>query len=558
MRIIAAPLFLAAIILVASATANSIAIFPSHAPHAPSASPTNQEEAGAPSETNARLEALKDEIAIDIDSRRDFTQQMVDSIFSFSELGFQEFETQRYVTNILEHHGFHVERGVAGVPSAWMATWGSGDPVIALGTDVDGIPQSSQKPGVAYRDPLVVGAPGHGEGHNSGQALIVTAALAVKKIMERESLSGTLKLWPGVAEEQLGTKAFYVRDGLFDDVDVVLYSHVSSGMTTSWGDGLGNGLVSVEYTFRGESAHGAGSPWDGRSALDAVELMNMGWNMRREHLRIQQRSHYVITDGGDQPNVVPPTASVWYFFRETNYDDIMRMWSIGDSMAEGASLMTETSVSSQLLGAAWPQHFNRPVTERMHDNITRVGMPVWSDKDQTLAHAVQRMNGVEERGLSTEVQADVSGRERIPDRERRGGGSDDIGDISWAVPTVSLRFPSNIPGGQGHNWNRAIAMATPIAHKGATAGAKVHAMTVLDLLLSPELVGEAWTYFNDVQNKDRRYTSFLRPTDTPAIWLNAEIMEEYRPQLEPYYFDPTSYHTYLEQLGIEYPTVRSE
>jgi aminobenzoyl-glutamate utilization protein B len=504
------------------------------------------------------VDRLKDQIALDVESRRDFTQQMVDSIFSFSELGFQEYETQRYVTEILEDHGFSVERGVAGIPTAWMATWGSGTPVIALGTDVDSIPQASQKPGVAYRAPLLEGAPGHGEGHNSGQAVIVTAALAVKKIMEQEGLTGTLKLWPGIAEEQLGAKAFYVRAGLFDDVDVVLYCHVSSGMTTTWGESAGNGLVSVEYLFSGESAHGAGSPWDGRSALDAVELMNIGWNFRREHLRIQQRSHYVISNGGDQPNVVPPTASVWYFFRETNYDDIMRMWQIGDSIADGAAMMTDTTVTSRVLGAAWPQHMNRPITEAMHQNILRVGMPEWSENDQRLARAVQRMNAVDERGLLTEVLSAAPGRTVIPDDERRGGGSDDIGDISWTVPTASLRFPSNIPGGQGHNWNRAIAMATPIAHKGATAGAKVHAMTVLDLLLSPSLVRRSWDYFNNVQTKDRKYVSFLRPEDVPATWLNAETMEEFRPQLEPLYYDPSRYETYLEQLGIDYPTIRDE
>ena len=504
------------------------------------------------------VDRLKDQIALDVESRRDFTQQMVDSIFSFSELGFQEYETQRYVTEILEDHGFSVERGVAGIPTAWMATWGSGTPVIALGTDVDSIPQASQKPGVAYRAPLLEGAPGHGEGHNSGQAVIVTAALAVKKIMEQEGLTGTLKLWPGIAEEQLGAKAFYVRAGLFDDVDVVLYCHVSSGMTTTWGESAGNGLVSVEYLFSGESAHGAGSPWDGRSALDAVELMNIGWNFRREHLRIQQRSHYVISNGGDQPNVVPPTASVWYFFRETNYDDIMRMWQIGDSIADGAAMMTDTTVTSRVLGAAWPQHMNRPITEAMHQNILRVGMPEWSENDQRLARAVQRMNAVDERGLLTEVLSAAPGRTVIPDDESRGGGSDDIGDISWTVPTASLRFPSNIPGGQGHNWNRAIAMATPIAHKGATAGAKVHAMTVLDLLLSPSLVRRSWDYFNNVQTKDRKYVSFLRPEDVPATWLNAETMEEFRPQLEPLYYDPSRYETYLEQLGIDYPTIRDE
>ena len=517
-------------------------------PEPPAAASTRQ--------TSARLAALKAEVVVDVNGRRDFTRQMVDMIFSFNELGFQEFETQRYVASILEDHGFAVEKGVAGIPSAWWATWGSGSPVIALGTDVDGIPQSSQKPGVAYREPLVPGAPGHGEGHNSGQALNITAALAVQKIMQRENLPGTLVIWPGIAEEQLGAKAHYVRAGLFDDVDVVLYSHVSSDMSVSWGESAGNGMVSVEYLFAGESAHGAGSPWDGRSALDAVELMNVGWNFRREHLRIQQRSHYVITDGGDQPNVVPPTAAVWYFFRETDYPSIMRMWELGDRMAEGAALMTGTAVESRVLGAAWPQHMNRPLAEAVHRNMLDVGLPDWSEADQRLAKAVQKMLGVEERGLATEVRAELRGREDIPDAQRRGGGSDDIGDISWTAPTVVLRFPSNIAGGPAHNWNKTIAMATPIAHKGATAGAKVFARTLLDILMTPELVEDARAYFETVQKAETEYTSFLRPRDEPAIWLNADIMEQFRPRLEPYYYDPSRYDTYLEQLGIEYPTIR--
>ena len=507
-------------------------------------------------DADPRLDDFKQEVTVDIEARRDFTQQMVDSIFSFSELGFQEFETQRYVTDILEAHGFAVERGVAGIPTAWVARWGSGTPVIALGTDIDGIPQASQKPGVAYRDPLVEGAPGHGEGHNSGQALIVTAALAVKKIMERENIPGTLMLWPGVAEEQLGGKAHFVRAGVFEDVDAVLYCHVGTGLSTSWGQGGGSGLVSVEFLFEGESAHGAVSPWDGRSALDGVELMNVGWNYRREHLELQQRSHYVVTDGGDQPNVVPPTAAVWYFFREVTYERIKSLWNIGEQIAAGAALMTGTEVRSRVLGAAYPMHSNKTLAEAMHANIQQVGMPEWSDADQRMARAVQRMLGTEESGLSTELDEELRGREATPVREQRGGYSDDIGDIMWTVPTVTLGFPANISGGQGHNWNKAIAMATPIAHKGATAGAKVHAMTVLDLLLTPSVLEGAWDYFNNVQTKDQQYVSLLRPQDEPAIWLNKKIMERFKPELQQYYYDPSTYDSYLEQLGIEYPTTR--
>ena len=298
---------------------------------------------------------------------------MVDSVFSFGELGFQEFETSKYLTDILRQHGFTIEEGISGIPTAWMATWGSGKPVIALGSDIDGIPKGSQKPGVAYHDPIFEGAPGHGEGHNSGMPLNITAAIALKKIMEREKIPGTIKLWPGVAEELLATKAYYVRDGYFKDVDVVLFAHVGSNLGVSWGDGTSNGLVSVEYTFKGESAHAAGAPWRGRSALDAAMLMDIGWNFRREHLRIQQRSHYVITYGGDQPNVVPPSASIWYYFRETDYPNIKRMWEIGDNMAKAAALMTDTTMTSRVLGSAWPQHMNKVVAETTYANIEKVG-----------------------------------------------------------------------------------------------------------------------------------------------------------------------------------------
>ncbi len=535
----------------------AVAITTAGAARLMAAEPGPATEAGASGEsqsgTDDRLERLKSEVLEGVDGRRDLVQRMIDHMFSFAELGFQEFETQRYLTELLAAEGFEIELGTAGMPSGWLARWGSGRPVIALGSDVDGIPRSSQVPGVAYREPMIDGAPGHGEGHNSGQAVNIAGALAVKEIMEREGIPGTLLIWPGIAEEQLGGKAYFVRAGVFDDVDLVLYSHVSSAMTTAWGDSRGNGMVSVEYTFEGESAHGAGDPWNGRSALDAVELMNIGWNFRREHLRIQQRSHYVISDGGDQPNVVPPTASVWYFFRETDYDNIMRMWRIGDAMAEGAAKMTDTTVTSRVLGAAWPQHHNRVIAETMFTNIQRVGMPAWSEDDQRFARAVQKMLDVEEQGLLTEVQEELVGAERIPDNQRRGGGSDDIGDVSWVVPTATLRFPSNIPGGAGHNWNKTIAMATPIAHQGATAGAKVQALTLLDFLLQPELVQAARDYFEDVQTKDRQYTTFLRPEDEPAIWLNRDIMERFKSQLEEFYYDEERYDTYLEQVGVDYP-----
>ena len=502
---------------------------------------------------DARIEKLKSEVAADVEAMKTQTQQMVDSIFSFGELGFQETETHRYVVDILKKNGFTVDEGVAGIPTAFMATWGSGKPVIALGSDIDGIPQASQKPGVAYHDPLVEGAPGHGEGHNSGVPLNITAAIAVKKIMEREKLPGTIKIWPGTAEELVGTKAYFIRAGLFKDVDVALFAHVSSDLSVSWGDRDGTGLVSVEYTFVGETAHSAGAPWRGRSALDAVELMNIGWNYRREHLPLEHRSHYVVTDGGDQPNVVPRTASVWYYFRQTTYPKIKDLWETGDAIANGAAMMSGVKLlPTRVLGSAWPQHMNRAVAMAAHENIQKVGMPKWDEADQELARAVQKGIGGREQGLSSRLNAQLTG----PVRDNRGGGSDDIGDITWNVPTITLRYPANIPGLPGHNWSSAIAMATPIAHKGTTAGAKVQAMTMIDLLTKPELVKMAWDYFRNVQTREIKYEPLIRTQDKPAIEMNRERMAKYREQMRKYYYDPTKYKTYLEQLGIKYPTVK--
>ncbi len=497
--------------------------------------------------------AFKAQVTRDLEGMKKQIQVMNDMVFSFSELGFQEVETSKYLTGILEKEGFTIERGIAGMPTAWVASWGKGKPVISLGSDIDCIPQASQKPGVAYHAPLIEGAPGHGEGHNSGQPMNIAAAIVVKRLMEREKLPGTIRLWPGVAEELLGGKAFLVRAGYFKDVDVALFAHVGDNMTVTWGTATGTGLVSVEYAFKGESAHAAGQPWKGRSALDAVELMNVGWNFRREHLRLAQRSHYVITNGGDQPNVVPPNASVWYYFRELDYAHIKELREIGDTIARGATLMTNTTVTSRVLGSAWPGHFNKAVALAMDENIKAVGLPQWTEADQKLAKALQGELKSPSTGLAIQLKG-LKG--PAAEEARNTGGSDDIGDVSWNVPTVVLRYPANIPNLPGHNWANAIAMATPIAHKGVVAGAKVMALTMVDLVTKPALVQEAWDYFRQEQTKDEKYQPLIGPEDKPVTTLNRKTMAEYREQLRAFYYDPAKYDTYLEQLGITYPTVR--
>ena len=501
-----------------------------------------------------RLESLKDEALERVQDRAKLVQEIIDHLYSFGELGMQEFETQRYLTDLLEENGFDIELGVAGMPSAWTARWGSGSPVIALGSDVDGIPQSNQKPGVGYREAILSMAPGHGEGHNSGQAVNIAAALVVKEIMERENISGTLLLWPGVAEEQVASKAFFVREGVFEGVDVNLFTHVGSGFGMSWGQAGGNALISAQFRFKGETAHSAGSPWRGRSALDAVMLMAQAWEFKREHLRPAARSHYIIVEGGDQPNVVPQNATIWFYFRERDYTLTKEQYDAAILMAEGAALMTNTEIDTiQMVGSAWSRHFSKPVAEASYANIQRVGLPEWDEADIELAHALQRELDQEEEGLPDSIP-ELKG--PVDLSRSLGGGSDDIGDVSWNMPTVTLRYPANIPGGPGHNWANGIAMATPIAHKGTLAGAKVQALTLLDLLLNPQIVTDAWTYFNDVQTQEQEYIPFIAPTDKPAIFLNEEIMSKWRPLMRPFYYDASRFDTYLEQLGIDYPTVK--
>ncbi|ARK08961.1 amidohydrolase [Fibrivirga algicola] len=512
------------------------------------------------------LDKLKAEAVASVEARKDQAQQINDMLFSFSELGFQETETFTYLTTLLEKEGFTIQKNISGMPTAWIATWGSGKPVIAIGSDIDCIPKASQKPGVAYRDPIVDGAPGHGEGHNSGQALNIVAALAVKKLMERDKISGTLMLWPGVAEELVGAKAFYIRDGYFKDVDACIFTHVGSNLVTSYGDAGNNGLISVRFTFEGSAAHAAAAPWRGRSALDAVELMNIGWNFRREHLELTQRSHYVISDGGDQPNVVPSKASVWYYFRERSYPKIRSLFETGLAMAEGAAKMTDTKFTYDILGSAWPGHFNKPIAEAMTENIRKVGLPAWSPEDQMLAKATQKeMMARKVEGLAMKLDSLSLPANTAPTMMMGGqsfvpltGGSDDIADIAWSVPTVVLRYPSNIPDLPGHHWSNAISMATPIAHKGVVAGAKAEAMTLLDLLLRPDLIQQAKEYYVNEQTKELKYTSLITAKENPAVYLNEKIMTDFKPKLKAFYYDPTKYKTYLEQLGIKYPTLRDD
>ncbi len=278
--------------------------------------------------------------------------------------------------------------------------------------------------------------------------------------------------------------------------------------------------------------------------------MDVGWSFKRQFLRPVQRSHNVIVNGGDQPNVVPSNASNWYYFREADAAHVRELWDMGENMAKGATIMSGTTYSSTVLGSAWPGWFNKPIAEAEYANIQQVGLPTWSADDQTLAKGIQHELKVPEVGLDTKLAQMRGGGSEAT---FSGGPSDDIGDVSWNVPTIVLAYPSNIPNLPGHNWANGIAMATPIAWKGVIAGAKAQAMTILDLLTKPEILTSAWDYFNNVQTKDQKYVPFIRPTDHPHLELNTAIMDKYNPELEKYYYDSTKYADLHGAAGYQVP-----
>ena len=408
--------------------------------------------------------------------------KVVDAIFSFAELGMQELETSSLSTDILTDMGYRVETGISGIPTALVATYGSGTPVIAIHIEYDAVPNGSQVAGVTEREEVVKGAPGHAEGHNTNAAVWIGAAFGIKKAMEEHSLPGTIKLFSAPAEEQLISRPYFVRDGYFTNVDAAFHAHVGSSLATSYGVRQ-YALMSVEYEFFGKTAHAGTSPWNGVSATDAVKLMDISWDVLREHLRPTQRSHSVIVDGGVQPNVVPDYAKIWFYFRESTYEGAQELYERAKKVAEGAATMTGTTWKEHVLAACWPTRDNVTMAEVVQSNIELVGMPEWTEEEQALARRIQKVAGGRETGLRLEIS---------PLREaRQGTSSNDSGDITWSVPHGRITFPANVQGVPGHHWAAAIAEATSIAHKGSVAGAKVLAGSVVDLLTKPDLIPEA-------------------------------------------------------------------
>ena len=452
-----------------------------------------------------------------------------DAIFYFGELGMQEVEATKLLKGTLEAAGFRVDLGGAGMPTNFWAEWGSGHPKIAIVTEIDALPGGSQKPLEFTRAPLVAGAPGHMEGHNTHAGVASTAAFAVKQVMQRYNLPGTVAVSFGPAEEQLASRPFIVRAGYFNDVDAVIYLHIRDSLATGYG--LQNyAAISSFFTFHGKTAHGAVNPWDGKDAVDAVELMDIGFDKLREHLHPTYRAHRTITNGGIQPNIIPDTGQIWWFVRDASMPAAKATYDKLVKIAEGAALMTGTTYDVKYAASAWPQLVSRTIAEAIQKNIDTVGVPAWTAEEQQFAREFQKSADRPVVGLRTTPEA-------FGERHQ-ATSSNDNGDVSWVVPAGLLNFPSSVPGIEYHEWHAAVTPVSTISHKGQVVGAKVLAASIIDLLTSPDLMAKARAEF-EVESKKTPYFSLLPADAKPSVDLNHAEMEKYRPAMSKFYLDVT-------------------
>lgn len=444
-----------------------------------------------------------------------------DSIWNFAELGMQEFKSSAILIKALSAEGFAIEKNVSGMPTCFIAKWGAGKPVIGILGEYDALPMLSQKALTAVQNPIVPGAPGHGCGHNMMGTAGIAAAIAVKRSMEQNHIGGTIKFFGSPAEETLISRPYMVRDGVFSDVDAVIDNHASSSLETGYGVS-GNAVMSVLFTFKGRTAHAASAPWSGISALDAVELMNVATNFLREHLFYTFRMHYVITEGGEAPNIVPDKATVWYYLRNTD-EKFEELYKRVLDCAKGAALASGATLDTvRIISACHQKHSNKGVAEAIQRNIELIGMPQWTEAENMFAKSLQKEMKAKEDGYP--IKFNIL---HEPPAIQLGGGSTDVGDVSLIVPTATLNFPGIVPGVIGHHWSTTTSGYGSAAWKGLNTGARIIAATTLDLLTKPKMLQAIRSEF-ETYSKEHPFRSFLPEGARPPLDLNKELMQKYR------------------------------
>jgi len=423
--------------------------------------------------------------------------EVSDKIWEFAELGLLEFKSSALLADELKKAGFKVEMGVAGMPTAFVATFGSGKPVIGIMGEYDALAGVSQKT-VPWKEPLVEGAPGHGCGHNIHGTSGMAGAIGAKMAMEATGIKGTVKFFGTPAEETAGGKVYMVRDGVFDGVDAVL-SHHPGSMNTGGYSG-NNAVNDVKFHFYGVSSHAAGSPEQGRSAIDAVELMNVGVNYLREHIIQEARIHYVVSSGGEQPNVVPAYASSWYYVRAPERDQVEQIYSRVIEIAKGAAMMTGTTLKVEFVGGLYSKILNRTLDDLIIRNMREIGPPEYTEEEKKFAKEISKTITPESKRDSLrkskrpdwEKLLDVELDRTVPDTwERWGGGSTDVSDVSWKGPAMELTTSTFVLGSPGHSWQNAAQSGMGIGHESLIFAAKTMSSCTIDLLTKPDLLKKA-------------------------------------------------------------------
>jgi aminobenzoyl-glutamate utilization protein B len=451
--------------------------------------------------------SLKQAVLERVDEMRPRMLEVNRAVWNYAEPGLEETRSSAELQTWLKENGFSIEAGVSGMPTAFIASYGSGEPVIAFLAEYDALMGLSQKAvprREAREDPSIVA--GHGCGHSVFGTGTTAAAIALKSIVERERISGTVRLYGTPAEETVDAKTFMLRDGHFDDVDVVLSWHASD--TTAANYAYSKAVTAARFTFEGVAAHASASPHQGKSALDAVELMNVGANYLREHVPEDTRIHYVVTDGGGQPNVVPPRASSWYYVRADRHDTVERVFARLVDIAKGAALMTATEMSYVVEGDSHEVLPNRALALLVHRNLELVGPPRFDEAEKAFARETQtELSPAPARSLAEDI-------EPVPEKPGQRASSTDQGDLTWHVPTSGLTVASYSFGAPGHSWQVAACTGMSIGEKAMTVATKVLAATGLDLMTEPALLEQARESFREV--RDPLTFTTLLPSDARA------------------------------------------
>lgn len=429
------------------------------------------------------VDVLKQQAVTDLQNGYAIYKNIALSIWEFAEVGYKEEKSSALLQKTLSDAGFTVDKGVAGIPTAFVATYGSGSPVVGILAEFDALPGLAQK-AVPQKEPVAGKDAGHACGHHLFGTASVAAAIEVKKLLEKGALKGTVKLFGTPAEEGGSGKVYMVRDGLFAGVDAVLHWHPGgeNGITTT--KALAN--TSAKFRFNGVSAHASAAPERGRSALDAVEAMNHMVNMMREHIPSDARIHYVITNGGKAPNVVPDFAEVYYYVRHPNRDMVRQLFDRVVKAANGAAMGTETKMSYEVIGGTYDLLVNKTLAATMQKALESVGGVFYTNEETAFAKELQKSFDFAVPALTTAAQVSP-----LKNTESSGGGSTDVGDVSWNVPTAGLRAATWVPGTPAHSWQAVACGGTEIGTKGMMVAAKTLALTAIDLFTDAALIQKA-------------------------------------------------------------------